>query len=265
MVVTTILYLWDTSEIEETPDKRRTIESFSEADCYNYFETRKEDLPRLLHVLRIPYSIVLPNQSHMLGETCMLRALYELVSGNDQYYAVEIFGKDQPTQSRALTWFIDHVFYTLSWVVTNNLDWWYESGLLHRSMEAIKAKCSGNDLFSTCAFIDCNCLECSRPGGGPHAEGPDAERWDPTIQRSFYNGWKSVHGLKHQTVDCAFGMTVDLHGPYSLRRNDLKLLRYSRINRRLRDLQVGADTQLTLYGDSIYPYLSHLRSSIKDL
>jgi len=88
--------------------------------------------------------------------------------------------------------------------------------------------------------------------------------WDPIIQKSFYNGWKSIHGLKHQTVDCAFGMTIDLYGPYSLRRNDNKLLTDSRINQRFMNMQEGADIQLTLYGDSIYPRLSHLRKLLEE-
>ena len=40
------------------------------------------------------------------------------------------------------------------------------------------------------AFIDCNCLECCRIAGGLAEEGVDAARWDPMIQRAFYNGWK---------------------------------------------------------------------------
>ena len=52
-----------------------------------------------------------------------------------------------------------------------------------------------------------------------------------------------------------------MYGPHSLRRNVLKLLRLSRLNQRLRDLQIGALIQLSKYGDSIYPKLSHLASS----
>ena len=43
----------------------------------------------------------------------------------------------------------------------------------------------------------------------------------------------SFHGFKHQTVDNAFGMTMDLFGPYFLRKNDLKLLTFSNINGRV--------------------------------
>lgn len=80
------------------------------------------------------------------------------------------------------------------------------------------------------------------------------------IQRSFYNGWKSIHGLKHQTVDIAHGITIDIYGPMSLRRNDLTLLRQSDIVNRLRDLQSNNDSQYVMFGDSAYTKQSHLRS-----
>jgi hypothetical protein len=130
---------------------------------------------------------------------------------------------------------------------------------------AIKAKVGGNVHFNVCAFIDCNCLECCRPGGGPRDAGSDSDRWNPLIQKAFYNGWKSVHGLKHQTVDIAYGMTIDLFGPISFHHNDLHLLRQSRLNQCLREIQLGVEQQLILYGDNIYPALSHLRNSIKNL
>jgi hypothetical protein len=241
---------------------RRDINSFSEMDCWNYFETKREDLFRLKTALRIPIYITFGNGARMYGEEVLLRGLCELVSGSDQYViAEEIFGRDQTAQSRAFSWFINYIYVTFYDLVTNNLQWWFDKGFLHRSMEAIKLKIGGNETFSTCAFIDCNALECTRPGGGPISEGPDSERWDPLIQKSFYNGWKCIHGLKHQTVDCAFGITIDIHGPWSLRRNDLHLLRESQINSRFRDIQNGNPFQLTMYGDSIYPKLSHLKSS----
>lgn len=246
----------------QLPNWRRNINSFSESECWNFFETRKTDLPRLLRVWRIPNKVVFDNRSSMPGEEVMLRALYELVSGEDQYnIAMNVFGRDQTAQSRAINWFINHMYESFQDLLTDNLDWWYRNGYFKISMEAIKAKFGGNDLFSTFAFIDCNCLECARPGGGPSTSGPDADRWDPSIQKAFYNGWKSNFGLKHQTLDNALGMTMDLFGPWSLRKNDLYLLRESRLNRRIRDLQIDADFQYTIYGDSIYPRLSHLKSS----
>ena len=85
-------------------------------------------------------------------------------------------------------------------------------------------------------FIDCNCMETCRVGGGPINSGPNAGRKDPIIQRAFYNGWKSVHGLKHQTVEAAIGLCVHIWGPVSLRRNDRYLLRESKIHEQIKAL-----------------------------
>jgi len=58
----------------------------------------------------------------------------------------------------------------------------------------------------------------------------------------------------------AHGFTIDAYGPTSLRRNDLTLLRQSRINDRLAELQMGMAKQSKMFGDSIYPFQSHLMS-----
>lgn len=114
-------------------------------------------------------------------------------------------------------------------------------------------------------FIDCNCLKTDRVAGGPKCwweDGANAARWDPLIQRAIYNGWKSIHGLKHQTVDNDFGFTVDMFGPTSLRRNDLVLLRESDINNRLAAVKVNDIVQFITFGDSAYKRRSHLTSYV---
>jgi len=86
-------------------------------------------------------------------------------------------------------------------------------------------------------------------------------RWDCNIQRAFYNGWKSIHGLKHQTVDNAYGFTMDMHGPTTVRRNDLTLLRESDLENRLNALFINDVDKFKVYGDSIYPHLAYITSS----
>ena len=81
------------------------------------------------------------------------------------------------------------------------------------------------------------------------------------IHQAFYNGWRSVHGLKYQTIDNAFGLTVDMAGPTSLRRNDMQLLRVvSNLNRRFRDVQLGELILYIIMGDSAYVKRSHITS-----
>jgi len=68
-------------------------------------------------------------------------------------------------------------------------------------------------------------------------------------------------------VIIAHGFTIDLYGPTSVRRNDLKLLADSHINARVPALQPerpkDGPPMIGMYGDSIYPRMSNLRSAWK--
>jgi len=249
-------------------DLKRDIFSFDCIDCWTFFKSRKLDLPRLVRVLKFPNRCKFDNRMVMSGEEVCLRALYELISGEDQHnIGRNVFGRDQSAQSRAFSYFINHIYETCcDLLVGENLEWWFENGYVDQSRQAITAKLEAlgfdSDDFdgNVSWFVDCNCLQTSRVGGGPRGDGEAADRWDNDIQRAFYNGWKSIHGLKHQTCDVAHGFTIDMYGPTSLRRNDLTLLRLSNLNGRMASIQEGNPVQCIGFGDSIYPFRSHLRT-----
>ena len=184
-----------------------------------------------------------------------------------------IFGRERNQQSFANKYFINHIYNNFKKLVTQEgFAWWYRNGFMHSSAAAVekKIRLMGFSYYFPVPFnvaycwIDCNCLECDVVGGGPAEQGANALRWDESIQRAFYNGWKSTHGLKHQTVNNAYGCVVDIEGPWTLRRNDMTLLRISEINDRMRDLQVGEPTQCIIFGDSAYKVLSHLSTYLND-
>ena len=108
------------------------------------------------------------------------------------------------------------------------------------------------DVLGVSHFIDCNCLPTSVVGGGPAEEGANAMRWADEIQQAFYNGSKSIHGLKHQTIDSALGFTIHICGPETVRHNDLALLRESDVNNIFRNLQATNENQCRIFGDSAY-------------
>eukprot|EP01040_Poterioochromonas_malhamensis_P006982 gene6983-7532_t len=246
------------------PRLKTSINNFDESYLKNTFKFSKLHLRRLLELLNLPKDVSLSNRSKMTGEEVFLRGLYELSTGETKYNICEnVFGRSCSDQSRAFSWFINYIYDNFHHLVHDNLPWWFNSGFLHLSADAIGGKIGRND-NNISLFIDCNCLETSRPGGGPREEGSEAARWHNDIQRAFYNGWKSVHGLKHQTVDNAYGMTVDMFGPTSLRRNDLALLRDSSIHNRIASIQEGNERQLIMFGDSIYLNNTHLKSYCND-
>jgi hypothetical protein len=246
-----------------TPNRHRTIASFSPSQCKTKFRFLKQDLVRLMAALKIPEEIKMRNRSWQSGEEVLLRGLYELVHAcNQEETGDNVFGGVGSDQSLAYGWFTDHIFDNFKHLVQDNLEWWYLNGFFRKSAQAISRKL--NIQTAVAHFIDCNCLPTCVVGGGPAERGANAARWDDTIQRSFYNGWKSVHGLKHQTVDNAYGMTVDMCGPTALRRNDLALFRISDINQRMGEVQAGNPVQYVIFGDSAYKTnLTHCRSYFK--
>jgi hypothetical protein len=135
----------------------------------------------------------------MSGEEIFFRGMYELVSGEDQHnISSNVFGRDQSAQSRAFSYFINHIYETFLDLVTDNVGWWIENGYVEQSRQAIERKLEDLGLIianEIGLLIDCNCWQTSRVAGGPRDDGEAADRWDSNIQRAFYNGWKSIHGL----------------------------------------------------------------------
>ena len=114
-----------------------------------------------------------------------------------------------------------------------------------------------NGGFAVFAFIDNTMNASCRPGGGPARDGRNAPRNDPNIQRTWYNGWKKIHGLKWQSVDIPNGMNFHVYGPLGVRRNDLTSARWSDINDKLAALQEAEGQQYVVYGDSAYLFVNY--------
>lgn len=60
----------------------------------------------------------------------------------------------------------------------DNLHWWYRNGFFESSAEAIGQKMGIEDENKNMIahFIDCNCLETCRVGGGPAEDGCNSAR-----------------------------------------------------------------------------------------
>ena len=104
------------------PSRERTIESFSAAECRAFFRFLKEDLHRLLPLLKFPEVMILDNRISMSGEEVFLRGLFEMASGdNQEKISSLVFGRGQAAQSLAFKLFVSHVFNNFHHLVDNNL------------------------------------------------------------------------------------------------------------------------------------------------
>lgn len=196
--------------VEKPERKEVSVDSFTPSTAKMFFKFKKCDLSRLIELFQLPAECKLENGSSMSGEEVFLRGLYELCSGeNQQRMCTLLFGREQTQQSRAFKFFIEYMFNNYKHLVTDSLSWWHRNGFSKSSADAIWEKMQAygyqptdDELltFRQCGyFIDCKCSPTSVVGGGPAEDGANAARWDVDINRAFYNGWKSVHGLKHQT------------------------------------------------------------------
>lgn len=246
----------------------RRIDFFHSEDCWPLFRFRKDDLYRLKVSLRIPESVTLQNGISVSGDEVLLCSLRRFSSAGTLHDLTHLFGRDLSTWSRTFTWFLSHICDTFSDTLLDNLEFW--EPMFYDFSESIRNKLENYGLhyprgeFLVCAFIDDHCFQSCRPGG-PDRSGVNSVRAPTLLQRAFYNGWKSQHGLKWQTVDAPCGMTIDMWGPRSLRHSDLNLLEWSNIAGRLLRVQEDAERQhlRVIYGDGIFPWQQCLRSKHK--
>ena len=84
------------------------------------FSFRREQLIELMELLDIPDKTTYKRNA-FCGEEVFLRGLYEVCTGeNQERMAMNVFGGDQPRQSCAFSWFIDHMFDNFEHLVKNN-------------------------------------------------------------------------------------------------------------------------------------------------
>lgn len=105
---------------------RRTIDSFREGECYQFFRFQKVDLLRLKKALKIPDYIYANNRSSFGGEEVMLFSLHRYAQGggNLEHDATFIFGREFSQWSRAFQWFNRHIIENFTDLMVNNFEYW---------------------------------------------------------------------------------------------------------------------------------------------
>jgi hypothetical protein len=107
-------------------------------------------------------------------------------------------------------------------------------------------------------------FDTNTPGTGPvdHYAGAPRRPEHEEIQRSVYNGWKRMHGIKLLSVVMANGLSV-MHGPHSARENDLGSVRISGLEDYLIDIQAQQPIRYKVYGDGIFRLISRPENAIR--
>jgi hypothetical protein len=198
----------------------RTIDSFSEQQCWSRFRTRKPDVTRLFAALGFDQlgTVRLGNKCSYSAEEIFLFGMNRLVYPGRLDDLCDIYGREYSQWSRGFTFFINYMMTNWGWLVTGNLQYWanHFSAFSESIRLKIAEKGGGHypvEGFRVCAFVDCTVIQTSRPGAGNAKPGRNAPRYNKYIQQSAFNGWKKYHGLKYQTLEAPNGMALDLYGP----------------------------------------------------
>ena len=245
--------------------RSRTIDSFSEQQCWSYFRCRKGDLYRLKTAFRIPALVHAENGSVFTGEEVLLFSLYRYSDVSTiQKQCEHIFGRENTQFSRAFKWFNQHMLDEFTFLLVDNFRFWHPyfpafADAIRRKLNAKSPPIGEPGHFEFVAgefriafFFDCNVCPISAPGTGPRGTGADAGRDNNDEQRAFYNKWKCFHGIKWLTIEGPNGMVIFMYGPDSFVRNDCRLVNESGINELLEDCQQDDVLIFACYGDRIF-------------
>ena len=98
---------------------------------------------------------------------------------------------------------------------------------------------------------------------------PNKNEAAPIRKGGWVAGLKQYHKLTWYDLVAQYrsissGMTVDIFGPKSLRRNDVSLLRDSNINDRIRAATQHEEYDYCIFGDSAYKVDTNLRSYYRE-
>jgi len=106
---------------ENSPDRKRTIESLTELEAYSWTRFTKAELFLLLLHLRLPLFVTTTNRYRFTGEEILIFCLTRIALGLDFTLLVESkFGGSATRWSEAFKWFIEHIYFTFYHRITGN-------------------------------------------------------------------------------------------------------------------------------------------------
>ena len=253
----------------------RTIDSFADEDIPANFRFRdKEQLRTLFRCFQLPDHIISASGHVFNSEELLLVTLFRLHApgvATDLTFK-RIFGWPEWKVYKGFNLLINYILDRWSYLVEDNILYWKNSFAYFADCILIKLGSYGCKFppplspngFNVFGFIDNTIYATSRPGGGPSEDGPGARRYHPLLQRSFYNGWKSVHGIKWQTIGLPNGMLFHVWGPVSCRHNDNYTLNHSEIINQIKEIQAHDVIKYVIYGDSAYWCDDFIKSRHRD-
>jgi len=193
--------------------RNRSIDSFEEEDYIRNFRFSKNQLKDIIKFFQMPVKLYSQYRHVFCSEELLLVVLFYLhyPCNTIDLTFKEIFGWDSWKVNLGVKIFSNWLLDNWSYLIYDNMKYWlpsfpYFAERIRQKLESYGCYFpSDPGVFIIKGFIDCTVYTSCRPGSGPTTEGINSPRHHPLIQRSFYNGWKSFHGVKWQTASLPNG------------------------------------------------------------
>lgn len=215
--------------------KSLNFEDLNDEECLLYFRFSKEDLLKLVELLRLPEHYKCSNRSVVTGLDGLLILLRRLTYPNRLCELCNEFGKSPTALSIIINTVLDDIYMRFCDILSDlGADWIN----LQMFSEALCDK--GCPVRNCWGFVDGTCMAITRPGMG---------------QRSFFSGHKRQHCLKFQGVMTPCGIICHMFGPIEGSRHDAYMLAESSL---LESLTQDPYQNYCIYGDPAYPLTPQL-------
>ena len=175
---------------------RFTLGEMIEDECISEFRFKKEDLPRLAKVLRIPEKVICANgtiASQIEGLCIFLKRFSYPCRLSDM---IPRFGRSRHELCLISNEVMGHVVESFKHLLTTFEQQWLQIEQLEQYAHAVFQQSQALD--NCWGFIDGTVRPICRPVEN---------------QKPVYNGHKRVHALKYQAVVAANGLIANLYGP----------------------------------------------------
>lgn len=247
---------------------------YSDEKCWEYFRFRKEDMPHLLHELRLPTGRDgrMHTRSRYVFEPmeALCTFLHRMAHPSTWDVLIGTLGGSSTARYKDVFYMVlDYLFDTFQPCINDICRWEGNSrGFAGASVSACTCACTPSlfhvltlTLPTTAAihaagapaprcigFIDGTFRPCARPVRG---------------QRQVYNGYPKTHGIKFQSVIGPHGLIIDLLRACLGRRGDGWLLAKSGLLQRMAALVRDEASHFYVYGDTAYALSQYVLRGFK--
>ena len=220
-----------------------SVDSYSEADFYNYHRFKKGHFEELNKVLRLKPIYKASNGIKWKGSEGLALLLRRLAYPNRLVDLVPYFGRHVTELSVMFNTMVNEIYQLHKHRVSSVNQSWIDFESYARAIHD-KGACLDN----IWGFLDGTQLRICRPSDG---------------QESVYNGHKRQHSLKFQSVMLPCGIIGHFSGPIEGRRHDSAMYFFSGLDDQVRNIHDSNGKQLALYADSAYSFRRYLITPFK--